>query len=86
MLNDELRQTILSAVDQGFDAQVAFTQDLIRFPSLRGQEHTCQDFIFEAMTSRGLAMDRWAIDVSEIDLGFGPAPITAGPRRKPAGR
>ena len=31
---------ILAAVDDLFEAQVRLTQDLVRFPSLRGQEHT----------------------------------------------
>lgn len=77
MLDDKLTHKILKAVDDGFAAQVKLTQDLIRFPSLRGQEHTCQDFIFEALKSRGYAMDRWAVDVAEIEShpGFSPVKV-----------
>ena len=77
MLDDKLEKTILKAVDEGFSAQVKLTQELIRFPSLRGQEHTCQDFIFEALKSRGLAMDRWAVDVADIEShpGFSPVKV-----------
>lgn len=77
MLDDRLAADILAAVDQGFDAQVAFTQDLVRFPSLRGQEHTAQDFLYRAMRERGLAMDRWAIDVADIEShpGFSPVKV-----------
>ena len=71
-----LEDDILAAVDAGFDAQLAFTRDLVRFPSVRGQEHTAQDFIFEALKSRGLAMDRWAIEVGEIEHHPGFSPVT----------
>jgi len=74
-LDTELTQKILDAVDRGFDRQVSFTQDLVRFPSVRGQEHTCQDFIYNAMRDRGLAMDRWAIDVAEIENHDGFSPV-----------
>ena len=55
-LDKALAARILQAVDARFDAQLAFTQDLVRFPSLRGQEHTAQDFLYEAMRQRGF---RW---------------------------
>ncbi len=74
-LDAKLADKILDAVDSGFDKQVAFTQDLVRFPSVRGQEHTCQDFIYDAMRDRGLAMDRWAIDVAEIESHDGFSPV-----------
>ena len=54
-LDKALAARILQAVDARFDAQLAFTQDLVR-PSLRGQEHTAQDFLYEAMRQRGF---RW---------------------------
>jgi acetylornithine deacetylase len=73
-LDPALTARILDAVAEGFDDQIAFTQDLIRHPSLRGQEHTAQDFLFRALAGRGYAMDRWAIDVKEIEdhPGFSP--------------
>ncbi len=77
LIDEGLATDIVAAVDAGFDAQVAFTQDLIRFPSLRGQEHTAQDFLFDALQQRGYAMDRWAIDVSDIEghPGFSPVAV-----------
>ncbi len=77
MFDEKLSSEILAAVDAGFDAQVSYTRDLVRFPSLRGQEHTAQDFVFESLKGRGLAMDRWAIDVSDIDRhpGFSPVKV-----------
>jgi acetylornithine deacetylase len=77
-LDKALAARILQAVDARFDAQLAFTQDLVRFPSLRGQEHTAQDFLYEAMRQRGFSMDRWKIDVKDIEShpGFGPVTVS----------
>ena len=71
-------EKILAAVDAAFDAQVAFIQDLVRFPSLRGVEHTAQDFMHDAMRARGLAMDRWTIDIDAIKHhpGFSPVHVS----------
>ncbi|HZZ02707.1 ArgE/DapE family deacylase, partial [Paraburkholderia sp.] len=78
MLDITTAQRILDAVDARFNAQLGFTQDLVRYPSLRGAEHTAQDFLFEAMRSRGLAMDRWRVDIDAIKdhPGFGPVTVS----------
>ena len=72
-MTDQERR-VVDAVDRGFDRQLAFTQDLVRFASLRGHEATIQDYVFAALNTRGLAMDRWRL--REVDLadhpGFGP--------------
>ena len=71
------KQQILDAVDAGWSEQLSFTRDLIRYPSLRGQEHTAQEFVFEALRKRGYAMDRWAIDEDAIKdhPGFSPVAV-----------
>ena len=76
MLDEDLMTDIFAAVDDAFDDQVVFTQNLVSYPSQRGQEHTAQEFMYEAMRSRGLAMDRWAIDVDEIRDHSGFSPVT----------
>jgi len=53
---------ILDAVEAGFDAQIAWTRELVRLPSLRGAEHAIQDRVFQAFRARGLAMDRFDMD------------------------
>lgn len=77
-LTPEHVQRVLQAVDDNFEAQLRFTQDLVRIPSLREQEHTAQDFLYEAMHKRGLSMDRWKIDVEDIKShpGFGPVTVS----------
>lgn len=78
MLTPEITKCIIDRVDANFDQQLGFTQDLVRYPSLRGVEHTAQDFLFEAMRKRGFAMDRWRIDVDDIKHhpGFGPVNVS----------
>jgi acetylornithine deacetylase len=55
MVSKKLADNIICAVERGFEDQVRFTQDLVRLPSLRGREHTAQDFIFDTLmgTKRG---------------------------------
>ncbi|MGR3376198.1 ArgE/DapE family deacylase [Salipiger abyssi] len=75
-LSPELTRRILAEVAAGFEEQIAFTEALGRYPSLRGQEHTAQDFLHDALKTRGYAMDRWAIDVDEIKHHPGFSPVT----------
>ena len=72
------KETIFQAVEDGFGAQVAFLQDLVRIPSLRGQEAPAQDFMAEAYRARGYGVDRWKIDVSDIEHleGYSPAAVS----------
>ncbi len=75
-LDGTLADNILKAVDDGFEAQKSFTQELVRYPSVRGQEHTAQDFVYKSLNERGYTMDRWAIDENAIKDHPGFSPIT----------
>lgn len=77
-LDNALAEEILAAVDDGFAAQTSFTQELVSYPSLRGHEHTAQAFVHQSLGERGYAMDRWAIDVAEIENhpGFSPVNVS----------
>ena len=78
MPSDDLTKCIAAAVDEAFDAETAFLADLVRFPSVRGAEATCQDFLHEAMRERGLAVDRWTVDPEAIrhHPGFSPVAVS----------
>src|SRR5688572_4651117 len=65
-LQPEHARRIVDAVDSAFDAQLAFTQELVRHPSLRTHEASAQDLLFDAMRDRGLEMDRWDLDPDEL--------------------
>ncbi len=45
MVDKKIADTLTQAVEDGFDEQARFTQELVRRPSLRGQEATAQDFL-----------------------------------------
>jgi acetylornithine deacetylase len=77
MLDAEIATAIRHAVDAGFDEQIDLTAELVRYPSLRGAEHTAQDFLAGEMRRRGLAVDRWQVDIDAIRHlpGFSPVHV-----------
>jgi acetylornithine deacetylase len=66
-LSADLTASILASVDAGFASQIAYSQELIRFASLRGQEHAIQDFVFRTWKARGYTMERFAMDREAIE-------------------
>ena len=67
MIDTDVTKKLMVAVDRGFDQQVGFTQQLVKFPSKRGSEQTAQDFMAAELRRRGYAVDRWRIDVADIE-------------------
>jgi acetylornithine deacetylase len=89
-LEPDVIKRILASVDEGFDAQIAFTKEMMRCPSTRGAEHTVQDLVFRAMRDRGYALDRFEMDKDALrsHVGAGAwsqqhsqAPIVVGIHR-----
>ena len=74
----DLSARILAAVEDGFDAQLAFTQDLVRYPSLRGAEKDAQTFYADALAARGYSVETMAIDLDAIrdHPGFSPVDVS----------
>ena len=72
-LDPALRDRIITAVADGFSEQIAHTQALMRFPSIRGDEQAIQDFVFRSFRDRGYAMDRFAMDRAQIEAHPGGA-------------
>lgn len=77
-LDPALQAQILAEVERGFSEQIALTLELVRYPSLRGQEHTAQELYYRELARRGYAMDRFKIDVKEIEHhpGFSPVKVS----------
>lgn len=75
--NLDLQVSIKQAVERGFGEQLAFVQQLVRFPSTRGAEHSIQDFIFAEWRKRGYVMDRFAMDRGAIEAHPGGASFSA---------
>lgn len=95
---DDLKARLAAAIEANWPGQRAFLDSLVAFPSTRGQEAPCQDFLARALTVRGYAVDRWAVREADIRplRGFSPVLDTdyanclcvVGTRRaeNPAGR
>ena len=63
------------AVDANWDKQVAWLQTLVRFPSLRGREAPCQDWIAREFAQRGWTVDRYTLSEVAMDHLPGFAPV-----------
>ena len=63
------------AVDANWDKQVAWLQTLVRFPSLRGREAPCQDWIYREFAQRGWSVDRYTLSEVAMDHLPGFAPV-----------
>ena len=70
----ELKDTLATAVERSWAKEVAWLRTLVAFPSLRGQEAPCQDWIAGEFSRRGWSVDRYTL--AEIDMshlpGFSP--------------
>jgi len=73
-MQSDLQTCLFDAVDAAFEEQIAFLAELTAHPSLRGQEQSAQDFMATELTERGYELDRWQIDVADIQKlpGFSP--------------
>lgn len=69
-----LKDRLAAAVDALWPRQRAFLDALVSFPSTRGQEAPCQDFLARELAARGYAVDRWAVREADIAAlrGFSP--------------
>lgn len=77
MPDQDITRRISDAVDAAFDRQLEFTAELVRHPSLRAAEASAQDLMFNELSSRGLAMDRWTLDGEALarHIGYGPSTV-----------
>lgn len=74
MPDPALLERLRSAVAAGFEKQTAFLSELVRFPSVRGEEAPLQDWMARQLAARGYSVDRYAL--ADIDMenlpGFSP--------------
>lgn len=75
-LDAEIAASLMQSVDEGFDAQIQLTQQLVSIPTQRGEEQEAQSLMSEQMTSRNLDVDTWEIDIDEIRTHPGFSPVT----------
>lgn len=74
MPSAELQSRLDAAVEANWPAQLAWLQQLVRFPSRRGQEGPCQDWIASEFARRGWSVDRYTLAELEMEHlpGFSP--------------
>ncbi len=61
MADAEILARLEQAIEANWARQVAWLQTLVRFPSLRGEEGPCQDWIAREFAGRGWSVDRYMI-------------------------
>src|SRR5262245_10381350 len=70
----ELKDTLETVVEANWAKEVAWLKTLAAFPSLRGQEAPCQDWIAREFATRGWSVDRYTL--ADMDMahlpGFSP--------------
>ncbi|WP_417244938.1 ArgE/DapE family deacylase [Celeribacter sp.] len=73
-LPHDLPARLCDAVDAAFDRQIAFLSELTSHPSTRGNEQSAQNFMAAELETRGYEVDRWQIDLADIQHlpGFSP--------------
>lgn len=74
MTDTALLDRLRAAVDAGFAEQTAFLTELVRFPSVRGEEAPLQDWMARQLAGRGYSVDRYVLGDVEMGhlSGFSP--------------
>lgn len=78
MADKDSTKQIMDSVDANFAEQLDFLAELVKIPSLRGQESAVQDFIAKVLRDHGYSVDRWRIEVGDIEYlpGFSPVHVS----------
>jgi acetylornithine deacetylase len=71
----DLHATLVTAIDANWDRQVDWLETLVGFPSLRGAEAPCQDWIAREFSARGWAVDRYTLADVPMDGLPGHSPV-----------
>jgi acetylornithine deacetylase len=75
MPSADIHARLAAAVDANWERQVAWLGTLVGFPSLRGREGPCQDWIAHEFAARGWPVDRYTLDQVEMAHLPGYSPV-----------
>lgn len=75
MPSDAVQKRISAAVDGLWEQEVAWLTRLVQFPSTRGEEAPCQDWIAREFRNRGWAVDRYTLADVEMSHLPGYSPV-----------
>ena len=75
MPDPAILEALRQAVDANFPAEIQFWSDLVRHPSIRGEETPLQDWIATQLAQRGYAIDRYTLTDVEMAALPGYSPV-----------
>lgn len=82
-MTDSRRQAVLDTIDKNKDHAIGFLQDMVKIPSVTGDEAAVQDFVSRYMTGIGLDVDMWETDWEELKKHPGYRPVDRGYEGRP---
>jgi acetylornithine deacetylase len=82
-MTDTNRQKILDTIDKNRDKAVTFLQDMVRIPSVTGDEAAIQRFLSDYMKKVGLEVDMWETDWEKLKQHPGYRPVNRGYEGRP---
>jgi len=72
----DVERAILEAVDDGFERQLEFIEQLVRLPSLRGQESEVQRLVADELRSRGYDVHDVPFNIAALSQHPGAGAVT----------
>lgn len=82
-MTDTNRQKILDAIDKNRDKAIEFLRDMVRIPSVTGDEAAIQKFLDGYLSKIGLEVDMWETDWEELKKHPGYRPVDRGYEGRP---
>jgi len=82
MSSTDVHASLVAAIDANWDRQVDWLKTLVGFPSLRGEEAPCQDWIAREFSARDWAVDRYTLADVQMDSLPGHSPVMDTDYRK----
>lgn len=77
------RNKVLEVIDANRDRAIEFLQQMVKIPSVTGDEATIQAFLSDYMQKLGLAVDSWESDWEELKKHPGYIPVAQGYEGRP---
>lgn len=82
-MTDTTREKLLSTIEAKRDHAIGFLQDLVRIPSVTGDEAAVQKFVSDYMAGIGLDVDMWETDWEALKRHPGYRPVARGYEGRP---
>jgi acetylornithine deacetylase len=77
------RQAVIDTIDRNKDQAIQFLQDMVKIPSVTGDEAAIQAFVADYMKGIGLDVDMWETNWEELKKHPGYRPVDRGYEGRP---